>query len=137
MMSEAMNVSFPGGKRVDVSVGPFVVQTDQPHELGGEGAAPAPFDLFLASLATCAGVYVLGFCQARGLDVTGIQLSQRVETDPESHLPRSITLDLYLPPHIPEKYRAAIVRAAEGCKVKKSILAQPTLAVVLREHPLS
>src|SRR5690242_6208835 len=54
-----IEVSFPGGKRVDARVGSFVVHTDQPADQGGEGGAVSPFDLFLASLATCAGIYVL------------------------------------------------------------------------------
>lgn len=126
---EDIEVRFPGGKRVDAHVGSWVVQTDQPIEGGGDGSAVAPYDLFLASLATCAGIYVLGFCQARGLSATGIGLRQHVDVDPETKLPTTIALTLTLPSDFPDKYRAAIVRAAEGCKVKKTIAAQPTIVV--------
>jgi hypothetical protein len=34
-----------------------------------------------------------------------------------------------LPDGFPEKYRAAIVRVAEGCKVKKTIAAGPSITV--------
>lgn len=125
-----IEVSFPGGKRVDAKVGSFVIATDQPKELGGEDGAPAPFDLFLASIATCAGIYVLGFCQARGIPTEGIGLVQRTEADPATKLPAKITLELTLPPSFPEKYRAAVLKAAEGCKVKKTIAAQPPIEVV-------
>ncbi|NUO49018.1 MAG: osmotically inducible protein OsmC [Polyangiaceae bacterium] len=128
-----IEVTFPGGKRVDARVGPYVVHTDQPVDAGGEGAAPGPFDLFLASVATCAGIYVLGFCQARGLSSEGIGLRQHAELDPETKLPTRIRLELVLPPSFPEKYRAAIVRATEGCKVKKTILAGPPITVQLAE----
>jgi ribosomal protein S12 methylthiotransferase accessory factor len=117
-------VSFPGGRRVDARVGDHVVRTDQ------DGTAPAPFDLFLASLATCAGIYVLGFCQARGLSTEGITLRQRADFDEATHLPTRIRLELGLPPSFPAKYRAAIVRAAENCKVKKTIAAMPTIEVI-------
>lgn len=123
-------VSFPGGKRVDARIGPFVVHTDRPADLGGEGSAVAPFDLFLASLATCAGLYVLGFCQARGLSTEGLALYQRVEVDPATKLPTRIRLEVALPPSFPERYRVAILRAAEGCKVKKTIAASPSIEVV-------
>lgn len=125
-------VSFPGGKRVDVRVGSFVVHTDQPVDAGGEGSAPGPFDVFLASLGACAGIYVLGFCQARGLATAGLAIQQHVELHPETHLPTAIRLKLSLPPDFPEKYRVAVVRAAEGCKVKKTIAAAPSVEVVLR-----
>jgi len=124
-----IDVTFPGGKRVDARVGAFTVRTDQPADHGGEGSAPAPFDLFLAALATCAGFYVLQFCQARGLTTAGITLRQRVETDPDTKLPRRIRLELGLPPSFPEKYREAVVRAAEACKAKKTIAARPVIEV--------
>src|SRR5205085_1350392 len=54
-----LTVYFPGQKKVEVAVGPFVVHTDQSIAHGGEGTAPEPFTLFLASLGACAGVYVL------------------------------------------------------------------------------
>ena len=129
MDMQDIEVTFPGGKRVDARVGTFVVRTDQPLDLGGEGSAVAPFDLFLASLATCAGIYVLGFCQARGLPTAGLALRQHVEVDPASKLPARIRLEITLPDGFPEKYRTAVVRAAEGCKVKKTIAAGPTVDV--------
>lgn len=128
---DPIDVSFPGGKRVDARIGAFVVHTDQPSDHGGEGSAVAPFDLFLASLATCAGLYVLGFCQARGLPTDGLRLRQKVELDPATKLPNRIRLEVALPPSFPEKYRSAIGRAAEGCKVKKTIAAAPTIEVAV------
>ena len=125
-----IEVTFPGGKLVDAHVGEHVIRTDQPASLGGEDSAPAPFDLFLASIATCAGIYVLGFCQARSLPTHGLSVRQSVGYDAESHLPRHVKLEVVLPPGFPEKYRSAIVRAAENCKVKKTIAAQPTFEVV-------
>ena len=134
---ENIEVSFPGGKRVDARVGSHVVCTDQPAELGGGGSAVAPFDLFLASLATCAGFYVLAFCQARGLSTDGVVLRQRAEVDPTTRLPARIRIELTLPLSFPDSYRAAVVRAAEGCKVRKVIAAAPTIEVVAAsaQHP--
>jgi putative redox protein len=126
-----IEVTFPGGKRVDARVGTYIVHTDQPVEAGGDGSAVAPFDLFLASLATCAGLYVLAFCQARNIPTDGLGLRQHVELDPTTKLPSRIRLELHLPPSFPDKYRAAIVRAAEGCKVKKTITRAPAIEVGL------
>jgi len=130
-MATDIQVSFPGGKRVDARVGDLVVRTDQPPELGGEGSAVAPFDLFLASLATCAGIYVLGFCQARQLSTEGLAMRLVVaETDPATRLPARIRLELQLPGSFPPHLRPAVVRAAESCKVKKAIAAQPLIEVL-------
>ena len=126
-----IEVRFPGGKRVDAAFDGFVVATDQPAALGGAGSAPAPYDLFLASIATCAGIYALGFCQARSLSTDGLRLVQRHVLDAETHLVREVQLELTLPVGFPEKYRTAIQRAVEGCKVKKTIAAAPTFSVAL------
>lgn len=130
-----IEVTFPGGKRVDARMGRHVVQTDQPVSLGGDDSAPAPFDLFLASLATCAGVYVLGFCQARNLPTDGLRLVQRVDFDAATKLPSRVRLEITLPANFPEAYRAAVVRAAESCKVKKTLFAPPAVEVVASAAP--
>ena len=109
------------------------MHTDQPGGQGGEGSAVAPFDLFLASLATCAGLYVLGFCQARGISTDGVGLRQYVEVDPATKLPSRIHLELSLPASFPVKYRDAIVRAADGCKVKKTSCAHDRGGCLARE----
>ncbi|HEX8792424.1 MAG TPA: OsmC family protein [Polyangiaceae bacterium] len=131
-MAMNIDVSFPGGKRVDARVGDFVVRTDQPPKFGGDGSAVAPFDLFLASLATCAGTYVLGFCQARNLSTEGLEMRLVVaEEDPATKLPVRIRIELHLPALFPAHLLAAVVRAAESCKVKKTIAAQPLIEVAL------
>lgn len=93
-----MVITFPGGARVDAAFGPYMVRTDQPIEGGGASSAPTPFATFLASIGTCAGIYVLGFCRQRGLPTDGIKLVQRIEMDPITHLIGKITLDIHVPP---------------------------------------
>ncbi len=126
-------VTFPEGKRVDAAFGAHVVRTDQSPAHGGAGAAPEPFELFLASLATCAGIYALAFCQARGLSTDGLDLVQRATFDPETKRLARVDLTVTLPPAFPEKYRAAIVRAMEGCRVKKTLLDPPLVTVTASE----
>lgn len=124
-----IRVSFPSGKRVDADLGAHVLKTDQSVAHGGEGSAPEPFDLFLASLATCAGIYVLGFCQARGISTEGIELVQHHHFHEVTHRLERVMLEIILPPEFPEKYRAAVERAAAGCKVKKTLADPPEVAI--------
>lgn len=124
-----MTVSFPGGARVDAQFGPYTVQTDQPPHAGGEGSAPAPFALFLASIATCAGIYVLGFCRQRGLPTEGIRIVQHAEADPRTGMVAKLGLDIEVPPTFPERYHDALVRAASQCAVKKHIETPPAFEV--------
>ena len=120
-----MVISFPGGARVDAQFGSFTVKTDPPPGGGGEGSAPTPFATFLASLGTCAGIYVLGFCRQRGLPAEGIRLTQRLGVDPATGLVAKVELDIQVPASFPEKYHAALVRSAEQCAVKKLIESPP------------
>jgi putative redox protein len=122
-MSNEIRVVFPGGARVDAMIDGFVVRTDQPPASGGEGTAPSPFDLFLASLATCAGFYAMSYCRARGLPTEGMTLAQRYETDVATKLPRVVQIEIALPPGFPEQHRAPMLRAIASCKVKKTIAA--------------
>lgn len=122
----------PGGSRVDAHFGQFRIKTDQPAKDGGSGSAPTPFDTFLASIGACAGIYVLGFCRQRGLPTDNIRLTQRMEVDSTTGLTSKILLDIHLPPGFPEKYRAAVIRAAEQCKVKKHFEHPPIFEIKTR-----
>ena len=126
---EEFVIDFPGGNRVDAHFGPYTVSTDQPPIGGGQASAPTPFALFLASLGTCAGIYVLGFCRQRGLPAEGIRLAQRAERDPVTHMVSKVALEIHLPPGFPEKYKDALIRSAEQCAVKKHLENPPQIVV--------
>ncbi len=124
-----MTIGFPGGARVEARFGGLSVMTDQPPTGGGEGSAPTPFATFLASIGTCAGIYVLGFCRQRGLPTAGIRLVQHVDVDRATGMVSSIGLDIHVPPEFPAKYRDALIRSAEQCAVKKHLESPPRFAV--------
>jgi ribosomal protein S12 methylthiotransferase accessory factor len=112
-----MLIDFPGGSRVDAHFREFTIPTDQPPVAN----APMPFDLFLASIGTCAGIYILGFCQQRGLSTEGIRIIQRVHSYRATGMVEEIDLYIQIPPTFPEKYRESLIRSAELCKVKKHL----------------
>lgn len=120
-----ITIDLKAGKKVEALVRGHRVVTDQPKESGGEGAAPAPFDLFLASIATCAGYYVLDFCRARNIPTEGIRLVMRPERDSERRMIARMPIEIQLPADFPERYRAPVVRAADMCSVKKHIQDPP------------
>lgn len=124
-----MRIEFPGGSRAEAIVGDHTVRTDQPLDEGGENTAVSPFVLFLASLGTCAGHYVMKFCRSRGIPTEGLSLTQNMEMDPESHRLSKVSIRIHTPPHFPEKYRDAVVRAADQCTVKRLLLAPPEIEV--------
>ncbi len=121
-------VDFPGGARVDAHFGSQTIPTDQPPP-SGEGSAPTPFNTFLASIGTCAGIYVLGFCRQRGIPAEGMKIVQRMETDPATHMVSKVTLDIQLPPGFPDKYKEAVIRSADQCAVKKHLAHPPAFEI--------
>ena len=122
-------IDFPGGARVDAHFGGFTVKTDQPPHGGGENSAPAPFGVFLASIGTCAGIYVLGFCKQRGLPTDGIRIIQKVQSNPMSGMVDNIALEIQVPASFPAKYYDALVRSADQCAVKKHLENPPKFNV--------
>jgi putative redox protein len=125
-----MEITFDGGKVVTAHSHGHIIKTDQPVSSGGLDSAPAPFELFLASIGTCAGIYVKSFCDNRKIPTENIKIIQRTEYDKESGLPVNITLDIQLPADFPEKYIAPVISVAELCKVKKSIVNPPVFQII-------
>ena len=119
-----MVIDFPGGSRVDAHVGPFTVATDQPPD----ASAPSPFAMFLVSIGTCAGIYVLGFCQQRGLPTDGLRIVEKTHAGADGMVER-IELGVELPADFPGKYRDAVIRSAEQCTVKKHLERPPIIDV--------
>ena len=121
-------IDFPGGSRVDAHFGKFTIPTDQPPT----ASAPTPFEVFLVSIGTCAGIYVLGFCQQHGLPTEGIRIVQRIHSDPMTGMVDQIDLEILIPSNFPEKYRASLIRSAELCKVKKHLEKPPKFQITTK-----
>jgi putative redox protein len=122
-------IDFPGGSKVDAHFSGFTVKTDQPVRGGGEGSAPSPFNMFLASIGTCAGIYVLGFCKQRNLPLEGIKILEKVNSNPATGMVDEIAIEIQVPESFPEKYYDALVRSADQCAVKKHLENPPKFNV--------
>ncbi len=126
-------VSFNGGMRVDAHFRGHTVHTDQPVEVGGTDTAMAPFDLFLSSLATCAGLSAMRFCEQRAISTTGLAVTLEPIREPEAKKLGKIRIELTLPEGFPEKYREAIHRAVDHCAVKRAVLDPPEFEIAMIE----
>ena len=128
-----MIIDFPGGSRVDAHFGKFTVATDQPPV----ASAPTPFAVFLSSIGTCAGIYVLGFCQQRGIPTDGVRIVQRVYSNPLTHMVDKIDLEIQVPNSFPDKYRDSLIRSAELCAVKKHLENPPSFEITTTKVELA
>ncbi len=127
-----IKVTFPGGLRVDAEYKGFVVKTDQPVHQGGEGTASSPFDLFLISLATCAGFYTVAFCRERNIPTDRAGIVMRMEKNPDTKLIGKISIEIQLPSDFPERYKKAVIKAVDTCTVKAHLLKPPTIEIALK-----
>jgi ribosomal protein S12 methylthiotransferase accessory factor len=125
-----MEIRFPGGKKVDADFKGFTIKTDQGEKDGGEGSAPTPSFLFLASLGTCAGLYALNFCEKRKIDTAKLKLELEFKTHKKTHMVEKVRLNLTLPPDFPEKYKPAIIKAMDLCYVKKHLHEAPEFETI-------
>ena len=114
-----VEVSFPGGKQVDARIAGRDIPTDQEIASGGQGLAPEPFQLFLASIATCAGVYARSFCDQRDLPPP-LALDMDLTRGGDGLISR-LDLILRVDPAFPARYETAITRAMSLCAVKKHL----------------
>lgn len=127
-----IKITFPGRKKVDAEMNGYVIRTDQPVKYGGDASAPSPFDYFLASIGTCAGIYVLSFCEERKIPSEGISLVQRLEygeKETGKKFIEKIVIEITVPPSFPEKYRKTLIKVADQCAVKKAIMNPPKFEV--------
>jgi len=124
-----MYIKFGGRSKINAEFKGFTIKTDQSERGGGEGTAPPPFDLFLASIGTCAGFYAKSFCDQRGIDTDGIELVQKMIYNPMEGRISGIDIEIKLPADFPEKYKNALISSVNACAVKKHILNPPEFNV--------
>jgi len=125
-----MTVTFPKGAQVQASFEGYTVLTDQP-EPEGSGAAPTPFNLFLASIGTCVGYYVMSYCQHHGIPSEKMSVTLQSDRNTSSHLVEEIKLTVHVPRDFPDKYSAGVIRAAGSCLVKKHMENPPKFSVTI------
>jgi ribosomal protein S12 methylthiotransferase accessory factor len=135
-MIETIDVLFTGGKRVEAKIENRTVKTDQPTKNGGGGTAPEPFQLFLASIATCAGIYALEFCHMRNIPTQGMALKMKCEFDKRRKVCQKLCINLRLPDGFPKEYERSIVRVMDLSSVKKHIAHPPEFEINALDQPI-
>jgi ribosomal protein S12 methylthiotransferase accessory factor len=83
-------------------------------------------------MGTCAGIYVLGFCQQRGLPTEGIKIVQRMHRDMQTGLVGKVDFEIQVPPSFPEKYHDSLIRSAQLCAVKKHLETPPSFEITTK-----
>ncbi len=128
-MEMKYDITFTGNKKVEAHFRGFTLKSDQPAADGGDNAAPSPLEIFLASIGMCAGFYIVAFCQSRSIPTDNITMTQTVMRNDKTSMVEKFNIGIILPPDFPEKYKAAVVKAAQSCSVKKFLDAPPEIQI--------
>ena len=126
---DEFSLAFPGGKKVEVIYGKHRVLTDQPLDNGGDDEAMAPFDLFMASLISCSGIFALSFLRKRELNTEGLNIRMYPNWDEEEHRVTDIKIEIDTPADFPEKYKGALEKVIDACTVKRHLYQPPEFKI--------
>jgi ribosomal protein S12 methylthiotransferase accessory factor len=124
-----MEISFPGGKKVDAKYEGFIIKTDQPKKEGGDGSAPEPFSFFISSIGTCTGVYILSFCQERNIPTNNLKMILKTVKNKETKMIDKIFMDIKVPKSFPDIYKKTLLKVAGLCTVKKHLEKPPKIDI--------
>lgn len=129
-----ITVTWDGDLRFTADIRGHKVTVDQPAKAGGADSAPMPVELLPASLGTCVALYVQQFLATRGLDPTGMSVDVTTIGAPQPNRLARFDVTVKIPGGVPEKYRDAVQRAAEGCTVHHTLTHVPEIAVTISEN---
>ncbi len=115
-----MKITFEGNKKVKVHVKNFDIWTDQPKNHGGDETAPTPIDLFLASLGSCSGVFVLNFLKQHALP-ENVYLTLEPVWNISDYVIDKIEVTIHIPADFPPKYEQALLEVARRCLVARHV----------------
>ena len=121
----ATSVNRSGSLRAEIDVnGRHTIVTDEPEDLGGEDAAPAPHEILPAALASCISTMVTLYARRKGWEIGEVRVD--VTYDYES-TPRRLEADVALPAGRTEEQVTRLERVARTCPVGKAFEAGFTL----------
>jgi len=108
------------GYTQDVEIeGGHTIVADEPVELGGNDAGPAPTRLLAASLAACTATTIEMYAGRKGWPLEGIEVE--VEMDYTGPVPDQFTVTVRLPKELTEEQRERIRVIATKCPVHRAL----------------
>ena len=124
---EKLTVNYLEGRSFEASVRNHKFRIALPLTARGKDTGPTPPELFIASLASCVGMYLVFYCEKAKLDPAGI----KIETNYEKTADRivKISVEFSLPSAQSEKERREALIWAEKCLIHNTINHKPEIKI--------
>ncbi|KKR31818.1 MAG: hypothetical protein UT63_C0059G0001 [Candidatus Gottesmanbacteria bacterium GW2011_GWC2_39_8] len=126
-----MTISYKEGEKFIASCRGHEITIDQPLDNGGKDEGPTPPELFIASLGSCIGVYVLAYCKNAKINTEGMAINVKWEKAKDPDRIGTIKVDIKLPEDV-GKRKAALLKVAEHCLVHNTITHLPIIEITLQ-----
>ena len=111
--------SIPGTHQQEVVIdGRHRLLTDEPERLGGDGAGPAPHELFPAALAACISTTLGAYARTKGWDLG--QVTVDVDYDHRS-TPRRFDMTISLTGDLDDEQLARLEKVAAACPLRRAL----------------
>ena len=123
-----MIVKHKGGMKLVVDTGRHKIVSDQPDK-GGKDEAPTPPELFIASPATCAGVYAIFYCQRHKIPYEGLEIKTKWEKEQSPLRIGSVLMRISLPDGCPDEHKEKLHSMMEKCMVHNSLKIPPMVEI--------
>lgn len=107
----------------ETQIGEHSVKIDVPESMGGHNRGPIPPQLFIASLGSCIGAFVVAYCREHGLDAAGMTVDFEFDKADNPVRLTNLKAIVNLPQAEIGRKEEVLRRVAEHCPVHETIRA--------------
>src|SRR5262249_24300257 len=123
-----ITLRYQGAKRFEAVARGHHVVSDQPPEKSGADTGMTPPELFLSSIAACAGYYAAEDLNVRNLPAEGLEIRVSAEKGDKPVRLTGIRLEVTAP-GLNQRHRDGVLRAVDACLLKHTLTIPPRIEV--------
>lgn len=128
-----ISTAYKGDMRLETTLGTHTLSIDVPAAMGGKDRGPTPPELFVASLGSCVGAFVAGYCERTGLDTTDLTVDVSFTKANDPTRLDDLVVTVNLPHAVCAEREAAIRRVAEHCPVHETIATMSGIRIEIND----